>query len=48
MKTFNFIQAAISNNLKDPHSRALEPDGLSPLLAIVTQSLEGEGGVSKG
>ncbi len=38
MNTFNFIQAAISHNLKDPHSKALEPDGLSPLLAIATQS----------
>ncbi len=38
MNTFNFIQAATSHNLKDPHSKALEPDGLSPLLAIATQS----------
>ena len=26
MKTFGFIQARISHNLKDPHSKALEPD----------------------
>ncbi len=44
MKTFIFIQAAISHNLKDPHSKALEPDGLSPLLPLATQSLDGEGG----
>src|SRR4030042_5539376 len=30
MKTFNFIQMTISHNLKDPHSKALEPDCLSP------------------
>ena len=43
MKTFDFIQSAISHNLKDPHSKALEPDCLSPPLAIMTQSLEGGG-----
>jgi len=37
------MQSAISHNLKDPHSKALEPDCLSPPLAIMTQSLEGEG-----
>jgi peptide/nickel transport system substrate-binding protein len=37
MKTFDFIQATISHNLKDPHSKALEFDCLSPRLAIVTQ-----------
>jgi hypothetical protein len=42
MKTFDFIQATISRNLKDPHSKALEPDCLSPRLAIATQPLEGE------
>ena len=42
MKTFDFIQAVISHNLKDPHSKALEPDCLSPLHSITTQSLEGE------
>jgi hypothetical protein len=30
METFNFIQAAISHNLKDPHSKALELDCLPP------------------
>jgi hypothetical protein len=35
--------ATISHNLKDPHSKALEPDCLSPLLAVTTQSPEGEG-----
>jgi hypothetical protein len=44
MKTFDFIQSAIFHNLKDPHSKAWEPDCLSPLLAIMTQSLGGEGG----
>jgi hypothetical protein len=39
MKTFNFIQSPISHNLKDPHSKALEPDRLSPPLAITTQPL---------
>jgi hypothetical protein len=32
MKRFDFIQATISHNLKDPHSKALEPDCLSPFL----------------
>jgi hypothetical protein len=41
MRTFDFIQSAISHNLKDPHSKALEPDCLSPPLAIMTQSLKG-------
>jgi hypothetical protein len=44
MKTFDFIQATISHNLKDPHSKALEPDCLSALLMVATQSLMGEGG----
>jgi len=39
MKTFDFIQMTISHNLKDPHPKALEPDCLSPFLAIATQSL---------
>ena len=44
MKTFDFIQATISHHLKDPHSKALEPDYLPPLLlAIMTQSPEGVG-----
>ena len=37
MKMFNFIQSPISHNLRDPHSKALEPDRLSPPLAITTQ-----------
>ena len=37
MKTFDFIQSAISHNLEDPHSKALGPDCLSPPLAIMTQ-----------
>ena len=43
MKTFDFIESAISHNVKDPHSKALEPDCLSPRLAIMTQSRQGEG-----
>ena len=41
MRTFDFIQSVISHNLKDPHSKTLEPDCLSPPLAIMTQSLVG-------
>jgi len=41
MKTFDFIQMTISHNLKDPHPKALEPDCLSPFLAIATQSQQG-------
>jgi hypothetical protein len=48
MKTFDFIESAISHHLKDPHSKALEPDCLSPPLAIMTQSLKGEGNVDGG
>jgi hypothetical protein len=43
MKTFDFIQVTISHNLKDPHSKVLEPDCLSPLLTVMTQSPRGEG-----
>jgi hypothetical protein len=32
----------ISHNLKDPHSKALEPDCLSALLTVATQPLKGE------
>ena len=39
MNTFNFIQATIPHNVKDPHSKALEPDCLSPRIAITTQPL---------
>jgi hypothetical protein len=45
MKTLNFIHAMISHHLKNPHSKALEPDCLSPWLAIVTQSPVREGPV---
>jgi hypothetical protein len=30
MKTFDLIQATMPHTLKDPHSKALEPDCLSP------------------
>ncbi len=43
MKTFDFMQAEISHNLKDPHSKASANPTASPLpLAITTQSLKGE------
>jgi hypothetical protein len=41
MKMLNFIQSPISLNLRDTHSKALEPERLSPPLAITTQALEG-------
>ncbi len=48
MKTFDFIQAMIPHTLKDPHSKALEPDRLSPFAGncdTVSQGggLEGDG-----
>jgi hypothetical protein len=43
LKTFDFMEAPISHQLKDPHSKALEPDCLSPPLAIMTQSQWAEG-----
>jgi hypothetical protein len=45
MNTYDFTQGTISQNLKDPHSKSLEPDYLSPHLAITTQSLDGRGEV---
>jgi len=32
MKTFDSIEATISHNLKDPLSKSLEPDCLSPFV----------------
>ena len=48
MKTFDFIQATISHNLKDPHSKALEPDCLSPFACDYDTVSKGEdeGGVN--
>jgi hypothetical protein len=47
MKTFDFIQATISHNLKDPHSKALEPDCLSPFACDCnTATGRGEGGLN--
>jgi hypothetical protein len=37
MDTFSIMQATVSLNLKDPHSKALEPGCLSPWIAISTQ-----------
>jgi hypothetical protein len=34
---FDFIQVTVSHNLKDPRSKALEPDCLSTLLSVTTQ-----------
>jgi hypothetical protein len=41
MKTFDFIQATISHKLEDPHSKALEPDGLSPFASNCDTASEG-------
>ena len=43
MKTFDFIQATISHNLKDPHSKALEPDYLSPFACDCDTTSKGGG-----
>jgi hypothetical protein len=46
MKTFDFIQATISHQLKDPRSKVLEPDCLSPSASNYdTASKRGEGGL---
>ena len=39
METSNFIQTTIPHNLKDPHSKALEPDCLSPFAYDYNTSL---------
>jgi hypothetical protein len=46
MKTFDFIQVTISHNLKDPHSKALEPGRLFPFCLRLRLSLL-EGRVEK-
>jgi len=43
MNTFGIMQATISHNLKDPHSKALKPNCLSPRIVIMRQSLSGGG-----
>jgi hypothetical protein len=43
MKTFDFIQAKISHNLKDPHSKALEPDRPSPFAYDCSTVSQGRG-----
>ena len=50
MITFDLIRTTVSHSLRSPHSKSLEPDGLSSSPAIVTQSLqeEGEGKVMRG
>ena len=40
---FDFIQAAISHNLKDPHSKALEHDRLSPAFAEAASRRQAHG-----
>jgi len=42
MKTFDFIEATISHQLKDPHSKALEPDCLSPSASKYGTASHGE------
>jgi len=32
LKTFDVMHVTISHNLKDPHSKALKPDCLYPLM----------------
>jgi hypothetical protein len=41
------MQETISHNLKDPHSKALEPGCLSPRIAITTQTLKAEGKIGQ-
>ena len=43
MKTFDFIQATLSHHLKDPHSKILEPDCLSPFVYHYDTVSRGEG-----
>jgi hypothetical protein len=43
MNTYGFIQARISHTLKDPHSKALEPDCLSPSVCNYDTVSGGEG-----
>ncbi len=43
MNTFDFAQEMISHNLKDPHSKALEPDCLSPLVCDYDTVSKGRG-----
>ncbi len=45
MKTFDFVEATISHNLKDPHSKTLKPDRLFPPPATTTQPQREEGEV---
>jgi hypothetical protein len=47
MKTFDSIQATISHNPKDPHSKALKPDCLSPF-ACDYDTASGEEGKGEG
>jgi hypothetical protein len=43
LKTFGSVQATISHHLKDPHSKALEPDCLSPFACDYDPVPGGEG-----
>jgi len=43
MKTFDFIQTTVSHNIKDPHSKALEPDCLFPLARHCDTVSQGKG-----
>jgi len=47
MKTFDFIKATISHNLKDPLSKSLEPDCLSPFAGHY-DTVSKRGGLGRG
>jgi len=44
MNTFDLMQATVSPHLRDPHSKALEPDCLSPFACDYDTVSKGEGG----
>jgi len=46
MNTFDFMQETISHNLKDPHSKALEADCLSPSVCDYDTVSVGKGEVA--
>ena len=50
MNTIDFMEATISHQLKDPHSKALEPDCLSPPVSnygTASQWGRGDGGIGR-
>jgi hypothetical protein len=48
MNTFDFIEGTISHQLKDPHSKVLEPDCLSLSASNYDTASEGERGRVRG